>query len=66
MQVHKSLFLQKAELHVYLFPEKIIKLSHILLIDFDKCIHDQGLTYIIKLFPKNLLSGFQKSHTFPF
>lgn len=33
--------------HVYLFPEKIIKVFHILLADFDKYTHGYGIIYVI-------------------
>lgn len=51
--------------HVYSFPEKIIKLSHILLVGFDKYTHDYGVIWVVTLFLKKIpFRGSKKSHTF--
>lgn len=53
--------------HVYLFPEKIIKLSHILLADFDKYTHGYGIIYVIMCCLKKFLFQVSKiSYFFPF
>lgn len=53
--------------HVYSFPEKIIKLSHILLVGFDKYTHDYGVIWVVRLFLKKSLYGVPKiSHFFLF
>lgn len=53
--------------HVYSFSEKIIKLSHILLVGFDKYTHDYGVICVVRLFLKKSLFGVPKNLIlFPF